>query len=85
MRWKRRDTMNVYKKIVKKVIDYIEDNLENEIDLDSGKYWLFQISSKSDFYRRNRLHDLQVSANAQTYDCCPKAGRYGETDYPDCL
>ena len=26
--------MNVYKKIVKKVIDYIEDNLENEIDLD---------------------------------------------------
>ncbi|MGI6069694.1 MAG: helix-turn-helix transcriptional regulator [Blautia sp.] len=26
--------MNVHRKIVKKVIDYIEDNLENEIDLE---------------------------------------------------
>ena len=77
----------MYKKIVKKVIDYIEDNLENEIDLDKiaenigySKFHLNRIFTEETGY-----NDLQVSANAQTYDCRPKTGRYGETDYPDCL
>ena len=72
---------------MKKVIDYIEDNLENEIDLDKiaenigySKFHLNRILQK-----KQATRFTSICKCADSYDCRPKFGRYGETDYPDCL
>ena len=52
--------MREQKEIVEKVIEYIEKNLEKEINLEniSKKYWLFQIPPESGFYRADRNYNL---------------------------